>query len=163
MVPPRRDLPSKLSPGVVRENKLGVRLNLHWRPTTGGERRRGLGTHRTARAMVVVLPAMIFRERGEHLSVEELVLEPAVERLAIGVLPRALRRDVERPGPTLGQPATYRLGDEPRAVVAADVSRLAMPLEEALQERYHIPGGHAPLHLEREASPGEAGDHRRDL
>src|SRR4051812_39148125 len=104
-----------------------------------------------------------FLQRLEHLSVQQLVPQPAVERLAVGVLPRAPRGDVQRLRPTSGQPAPDRLGDELRPVVAPDELRLASDLEQVLQGRYHTLGIHAPLDLDRQAFPGELIDHRQQL
>src|SRR3954468_10057738 len=118
---------------------------------------------------MVVIQAMILEDhlrllqRLEHLSVQQLVPQPAVERLAVGVLPRAPRGDVQRLRPTTGQPATHRLGDELRPVVAADVIGHAPHLEEVLQRRYHILGGQAPLDLDRQAFPRELVHHRQQL
>src|SRR3954453_15357029 len=121
------------------------------------------------RPPVVVVQAMVFEDdlrllqRLEYLPVQQLVPQPAVERLAVGVRPRAPRGDVEGLGPTTGQPAPHRLGDELRPVVAADELRLAPDLEEVLQGRYHILGVQAPLDLDRQAFPGELIDDRQHL
>src|SRR5262249_40918941 len=92
-----------------------------------------------------------------------LVPQPAVERLAGGVLPRAARLDGQRLRPSTGQPPLDRLGDELRAVVAADVLGHAPYLEEGLQRRYHTLGGQAPLHLDRQAFPRRLVAHRQEL
>src|SRR3954468_17738758 len=50
---------------------------------------------------------------AKHLAVEQLVPQPAVERRAVRVLPRAARRDVQRLRPDLRQPPPHRRCDEP--------------------------------------------------
>src|SRR4051794_37272668 len=101
-------------------------------------------------------------QRLEHLPVQQLIPQSAVEGLAVGVLPRAPRGDVQRLRPTTGQPAPHRLRHELGAVVAADELRLAPHLEEVLQGRYHILGSQVPLHLDRQAFSGELVHHRQD-
>jgi hypothetical protein len=60
-------------------------------------------------------------ERVEHLAVQQLVPELAVEALHVAVLPRAAGLDVGGLGADAGDPAPHLLGDELGAVVRPDV------------------------------------------
>ena len=77
----------------------------------------------------VVLPAPAIGQalglshRGEQLGVEEFVLEPANERLGIAVLPWRAWLDVRGCGAAVLAPSSERVGNELRAVIAADERR----------------------------------------
>ena len=69
-----------------------------------------MGPHR-----VVVPPPTLdehlgLQERVELLSGQELVAEPAVEALAVAVLPRTARFDEQSFHADLGEPLTHLLG-----------------------------------------------------
>lgn len=66
-----------------------------------------------------------FSECVEHLAVEQLVTQLAVEAFAVAVLPRAAGLDVERLCSELCEPATHDLGRHLSTVVGADVFRHA--------------------------------------
>src|SRR5262249_14438701 len=91
------------------------------------ELRRRPVAQRAVWPLVVVRPLPLLAQHlrlqraGELLDVEQLVAHLAVERLAVAVLPRRPRLDVQRLQPRLGHPRPDRPGDELRAVVAADV------------------------------------------
>jgi hypothetical protein len=74
------------------------------------ELRRGLVVQRGVQpAMVVVVAVLLaahfgFQQGDEALPVQELVLKPAVEALAVRVLPRTAGRDVERLEPAIEDP-----------------------------------------------------------
>ncbi len=113
------------------------------RPSTRRrERRRGLVSQRTVRPAVIVRQLVILaqhprlRQAGEQLTIQQLVPKPTVERLAVGILPRAARRDVQRLDAALRQELANRLGDELRAIVAADVPRRPADLEQIAQGAY---------------------------
>jgi len=82
-----------------------------------------MGPHR-----VVVPPPTLdehlgLQERVELLSGQELVAEPAVEALAVAVLPRTARFDEQSFHADLGEPLTHLLGRKLRTIVAADILR----------------------------------------
>jgi hypothetical protein len=62
----------------------------------------------------------------EDLLVQTLVTKLAVERLAVAVLPRTARFDVERSGAQLAQPAADHLGGHLCTIVGANVLRNAV-------------------------------------
>jgi hypothetical protein len=62
----------------------------------------------------------------EDLLVQTLVAKLAVERLAVAVLPRTARLDVERSGAQLAQPAAHHLCGHFCTIVGANVLRNAM-------------------------------------
>ena len=62
-----------------------------------------------------------FFQTVKYFLVGAFVAQFAVERLAIAVLPRAARLDVERPGAEFSKPVANHLGRHLRAVVGADV------------------------------------------
>lgn len=101
-----------------------------------------------------------FSQTVKDFLVEAFVAQFAVEGLTIAVLPRAARRDVERPGAEFSKPVANHLGRDLRAVVGADV------FGDALGE-HHI--GHrlddaeavdATRHTDGQAFPGELIDQR---
>src|SRR4051812_37595874 len=88
----------------------------------------------------------------EILTVEELVADLAMERLRVTVLPRATRRDRQRPGARPFQPRSNDLRHELRAVVAADPMRRAPAhRRDPGQDDTDLLGRHAPSRLQREA------------
>jgi len=79
---------------------------------------------------VVVNPPLLdqhlgFSERVEHLGVQQLVAQLAVEAFHVAVLPRATRLDKGCLGTNAVDPALHGGGHELRPVVRADVSRRA--------------------------------------
>src|SRR5262249_43823602 len=95
--------------------------------TLPSEHSRGDVPQRTVWPLLVVNPPVPLQQhRGllqaaEQLAVEQFVAQPAVERLAVGVLPRAPRLYVQRLGLFTGQPTLHGISDELRAVVAPQV------------------------------------------
>src|ERR1700677_4510061 len=86
-----------------------------------------------------------------------------MEALGIAVLPRTAWLDVQRIDLRRFQPRTDRLGDELRAVVAADVHRHAPHRRQLDQHVDHITGPHVPLYLQRQTFPRELVDHAQPL
>ena len=96
-----------------------------------------------------------FLQAVEDFSVEAFVPQLAVEGLAIAVLPRAARFNVERPGAKRCEPGAHDLCRHLRAVIGPD-----MPRHSAFE--HHI--GHrlddaeavdTTGHLDRQTFPGE--------
>ncbi len=81
----------------------------------------------------------------EQFPVQEFVTEPAVERLAVRVLPRTPRLDIQRLHSRYSQPFLHRIRDELGPVVRAQELRLTMHLEQVGQLLNYILGGDAPL------------------
>src|SRR5882757_8930562 len=75
--------------------------------TLPSEHSRGDVPQRTVWSLFVVSPPVLlqqhrcFLQAAEQLAVEQFVPQPAVERLAVRILPRASRLDVQRLGPLL--------------------------------------------------------------
>ncbi len=113
----------------------------------------------------VVLPspaigqALSLSHRGEQFSVEELVPEPAVERFGKAVLPRRSWLDVSRAGAAALGPASEGMGNELRAVVAADERRCRVEAGEILHHSNDILGFAAPSHPDRQAEAAVLVDH----
>jgi hypothetical protein len=81
--------------------------------------------------VIVVMPVVFHHDTGfaqgpDLLPVEAFVPEPAVEAFHEPVLPGASRIDIDRLDLVLGQPTPDFVGDELRAVVAAQVLRCAV-------------------------------------
>ena len=74
--------------------------------------------------VVVVAPTLDYDvgllETVEDFSVEKLILQFAVERLAIAVLPGTSGFDVERFGSDVSKPLAHDLGRHLRAIVGSD-------------------------------------------
>src|SRR5450755_3764518 len=60
-------------------------------------------------------------QRVKDLAVQELIAQLPVEALAVPVLPRTPRRDVQRPRAQLSQPLPQFLGNELRPIVRTNV------------------------------------------
>src|SRR4028119_2469104 len=92
-----------------------------------GDRRRRPVAPRGGRShpVVVISPGpnhhLRLPQAVEDLPLQALVLELAVEALAIPVLPGAAGLDVQRTGPEPCQPLPQSFGDHLRAVVAANM------------------------------------------
>src|SRR5262245_6224309 len=103
------------------------------------------------------------QQAAELLGVEELVPQPAVERLRVPVLPRRARRDVQHLDRLLLQPAADRLRDELRAVVAADVPRRAAPADQRREHGDDRTRRQRPPDLQRQALAGVLVHHAQPL
>ena len=110
-----------------------------------------MGPHR-----VVVPPPTLdehlgLQERVELLSGQELVAEPAVEALAIAVLPRAAWFDEQGFHANLGEPLTHLLGRKLRTIVAADILRYAAADKQVAQSLQYVLALKLPRHVDRQA------------
>ena len=117
-----------------------------------------MGPHR-----VVVPPPTLdehlgLQERVELLSGQELVAEPAVEALAIAVLPRAAWFDEQGFHANLGEPLTHLLGRKLRAAgtdaqrwSAADILRYAAADKQVAQSLQYVLALKLPRHVDRQA------------
>ncbi len=83
-------------------------------------------------------------ERREDFSVEQLVSELRVQALAIAVLPRTARFDVERLNADASQPVAHRDGRELRAIVGTHVLRRAVSDKEIGEALEHVVGSELP-------------------
>ncbi len=87
-----------------------------------------------AHAIVMAPPGfnedLCLSERREDLNVQELVSELRVQALAVAILPRTARLDVERLDADAAEPAAHVLGDELRSVIRSNVFRRTMHDEE---------------------------------
>ena len=114
---------------------------------------------------VVVLPAPAIGQalglshRGEQLSVEEFIPEPAVEGFSKAVLPRGAWLDVSGCGAAVLAPAPQGVGNELRAVIAADERRSWVEAGELLQHHNHVLGLATPSHVDRQAQTAVLIDH----
>lgn len=138
-------------------------------PALGGELRRGEVAQGTVGTQGVVLAAeadegdLGAAEGVEELAVEELVAELVVEALDVGVLPRGAGRDVERADVLGHEPVADGVGDELRAVVAAQVPGGAALGHDLGDDRDDVLGSEAPGGPQGEALAGVLVDHREDL
>src|SRR5574337_30881 len=135
----------------------------------GRKLRRGSIAQGAVRPLGVIGQAVLFHEHlrlghtREDLPVQELVLEAAVERLAVRVLPGAPGLDVEGRDPRAGQPLLHDGRDELRPVVGAKVHRLAMHAEQRGEQRDHVLGPDASLDQDRVRLSGELIQDRQQL
>src|ERR671921_858178 len=87
----------------------------------------------------------------EDLAFQALVPELPIEALAVAVLPRAARGNVQGLRPELLQPLAKSLGDHLGAVVTANMLRHAR-LEHGIRQGLdHAQAVDPPLHSERQA------------
>ena len=110
-----------------------------------------MGPHR-----VVVPPPTLdehlgLQERVELLSGQELVAEPAVEALAIAVLPRAAWFDEQGFHANLGEPLTHLPRRKLRTIVAADILRYAAADKQVAQSLQYVLALKLPRHVDRQA------------
>lgn len=87
----------------------------------------------------------------EDFPCKQLVSELGVEALAVSVLPRASRFNVERPDAKVGEPSTERLLYELRAVVGSNVIRRAMREEEISEDFEDDPRVEPAFNTDRQA------------
>ena len=128
-----------------------------------------MGPHR-----VVVPPPTLdehlgLQERVELLSGQELVAEPAVEALAIAVLPRAAWFDEQGFHANLGEPLTHLLGRKLRTAGTdaqrwSAVDELGSPShgKQVTQDFHNLPGGERSSNLDRQALASEFVDHYQE-
>ena len=113
----------------------------------------------------VVLPtpavgqALSLSHRGKQPGVEELIPEPAVERLGKAVLPWGAWLDVGSGGAAAFAPTPQSVGDELGAVVAADECRSWIEAGEFLQHCHHILDFATPSHTDYQAQTSVFIDH----
>jgi hypothetical protein len=81
--------------------------------------------------------------RGEQLGVQELIPEPAIERLGKVDISRQSGRDVGCAG---GSAGLVRLGNDPRALIAADEFRGRLRACQALLHRHQLLSRAAPAY-----------------
>ncbi len=95
-----------------------------------------------------------FQEGGEGFRALKLVPEPAVETLAVGVLPWAAGLDVEGFKASPGDPFLHGPRHELRAIVAADELGQAAPrLNRRFQNTDDVFGFHPPLNFQHHPFP----------
>ena len=68
-------------------------------------------------------------QRVKDLAIQKLIAQLPVETLAVPVLPRTPRLDVQRPGAQLAQPLPQLPGNELRPIVRTNVLRYSSPAE----------------------------------
>jgi hypothetical protein len=93
-------------------------------------------------SVVVVHPPLVendpgFRQAQEHLTVEQLVSQPAVEARHVTVLPRARLLDVQRADTRPRQPLLDLLGNELGPVIATQILGRTAHGEQVLQRHDH--------------------------
>src|SRR5262245_14894986 len=115
------------------------------------ERRWRAVAQRTVRPdrVVLLLPLLAqhprLQQAGELLALQQLIPQPAVERLGVAILPRCPRLDVQRPDARPRQPGPQRLGNQLRPVVAAQMTG---------EPPVGPPPGPAPPRWPRPSGPG---------
>ena len=121
---------------------------------------------RTVRPLLIVFDAPLFEDHprfeqaAKQLTVQALVPQFVVEALNVGVLPRAARRDVDRPHLLRPQPVPDRIRDELRPVVAADVPGPAVARHRRFDHRDHVHRSDRPRRMRGEAHPAVFIDQR---
>ena len=98
-------------------------------------------------------------ERREDLAVQELISELRVQALAVAVLPRASRFDVERLDADPTEPASYVSGDELGSVVGPNVFWRAVSNEEIGETVEHVIGSEPPCDDDRQTAARELVEH----
>src|SRR5262245_29205078 len=89
-----------------------------------------------------------FPSAKKPLHVQAFVAESPDETLDSAVLPWLARLDKHSADAVDRQPCPDRLGHEFRAIVAADVARHAVALDEAHEHLDDLPGGDAAANLD---------------
>jgi len=111
---------------------------------------------------VFLLQHLGFREVAEDLPVQQLVLKPTVECLAVGVFPQAPRFDVQHLNPSVLQPFLHRQRDELRPVIRPhEIRPLLSPRQPPAG--HHILGCKASLDVDRKTFPRELANHPHHL
>jgi hypothetical protein len=98
-------------------------------------------------------------ERRELLALQQLVAELRVEALAVAILPRAARLDVERLHTDPAEPGSNALGDELWPIVRSNMLGRAVAAHEIGQTVKHVVGAKPPRDDDGEARPCELVDH----
>ena len=74
----------------------------------------------------------------EEFSIQQLIAQLVMEALDVRLFPRRAWLDVERFNLSEVKPVLQRIGDELRAIVAADMLRRSVPLNRLANHRNHI-------------------------
>src|SRR5438552_4511342 len=150
-------------------SKLGRTERSGVRPKFGGEFGRRLVPNPAVQPLLIPVPLVLrsqnfrLQQRTEHFAVRKLCFHPAVERLAVAVLPRAARGNIQRRDLVRRQPALDRPRDELRSVVRADRSWCAVLRFQPRQDRHYLFRFHPPLHFQRQTLSREFVHHRKPL
>src|SRR5258706_14289656 len=104
-----------------------------------------------------------FEQRGEDLAIEQLVAEAAVERLAIGILPRAAGLDESHLDVLGSQPVAHCACDELGAVVGANEGRRTVSGDQILQNLDDSLAGDVVRGFDVQTLPSEVVDDGQDL
>lgn len=137
--------------------------------TACGELRRRLAAQCRMRPRLVIVPPPLGAQDpclqfgGKFLPVPELVPQPAVKGLAVGVLPRAPRGDVERLHTLRHEPSLQRPGDEHRAIVAPQVLRRTSLPDQSVHHLDDLLGPDLSGHVDRQTLPGVFVHHAQQL
>src|SRR5436190_1030460 len=117
---------------------------------------RGMGPGGVVVLAVGFAQHFCLQQRGKGFAVEELVPEPAVEALAVSVLPGAARFDKEGFEPAPLDPVLHGPGDELGAVVTADeLRRASARFDGGFKDVDYVPAFHPPFHFEGHQFPAE--------
>ena len=109
---------------------------------------------------VIVFPSPVFeddpglRQCPELLPIQAFITEPGIEALDVSVLPWASRVDIEGLDAVISKPLAKLLFDELGAVIAADVLRGSVFLDEPAHNLTHLAGIDFAIHMDAEAFPG---------
>lgn len=97
------------------------------------------------------------------LSLQAVGSQATVEALDEPILPGAPRFDVERLDSLFLESELKLPMDELAAVVASDVLRRAVAVDQSLQLAAHVTGTDPPIHMDEMTFAGELIDHRQHL
>ncbi len=118
---------------------------------------RGLVPQRAVRPVGVIFHPPLFDEhfgfqqRAEDFAVEAFIPELVVEAFDVAVFPRGTGPDIERFNFVFFEPVADGVGDELRAIVAADVLGLAVPRHGRLDHGDDLHRPDRPGHVHRQA------------
>src|ERR1039457_1168070 len=101
-------------------------------------------------------------QRVKDLAVQELISQLPVEALAVPVLPRTPRLDVQRPRAHFAQPLPQLLGNKLRPIVRTYVLWYPAYQHHIRQRFDHLQTPQAPCHSQRQTFPRVLVDHHQD-
>src|SRR5690606_14319381 len=121
------------------------------------------------RSQFVIVPSPLgaqdpcFQFGGEELAVEEFIAQPAVERLAVGILPWASGFDEQRSDPADAQPVPNLMCQELWPVVATQMKGHTSLPNEPTQHSDHVGSRQLPPDFQGKAFAREFVHHDQDL
>jgi len=106
--------------------------------------------------MIIIQPISFYKHLGltdiaKGLTIEKLILKVTIERLAIGIFPRAAWLNIQRTDTRIAEPPLDGIGNKLRTIVTADISRCPSNRKQIFQGCHDILSPDTSFHLNAQA------------